>query len=85
MNIIVVTVGLKIYVVLVTTVLGNYPTGLSFYGIGWFEFALLTFANFRHSELWISFGPLNYLISSPAMHQIHHSLDERHRDKNFGH
>lgn len=44
----------------------------------------LTF-HFRHSHLWISFGPyLSYIFSSPAMHQIHHSVEDRHRGKNLG-
>ncbi len=38
---------------------------------------------FRHSNIWISFGPLNYILSSPAMHQIHHSNLEKHQDKNM--
>lgn len=39
---------------------------------------------FRHSHVWWSFGrwPSEILVS-PAMHQIHHSLEEHHRDKNF--
>lgn len=39
----------------------------------------------RHSPVWVSFGPRieNWLIS-PAQHQIHHSDDPRHFDRNFG-
>jgi sterol desaturase/sphingolipid hydroxylase (fatty acid hydroxylase superfamily) len=37
-----------------------------------------------HSELPISFGPLDYVFMSARMHQIHHSAEYRHRDKNFG-
>jgi len=42
-------------------------------------------SNLRHSEI-----PLRYwrwlekLFLSPAQHQIHHSIDPRHYDKNFG-
>jgi sterol desaturase/sphingolipid hydroxylase (fatty acid hydroxylase superfamily) len=40
--------------------------------------------SFRHSEVWISFGPrVERWLSSPAQHQIHHSLDERHWNRNF--
>lgn len=39
----------------------------------------------QHSHLWISFtGPLGRLVLSPAHHQIHHSADTRHFDRNFG-
>jgi sterol desaturase/sphingolipid hydroxylase (fatty acid hydroxylase superfamily) len=45
---------------------------------------LLTF-HLRHSHIWFSFGPfLSYLFISPAQHQIHHSCEIRHRDKNLG-
>jgi sterol desaturase/sphingolipid hydroxylase (fatty acid hydroxylase superfamily) len=42
------------------------------------------FANLRHSSVPLSFGPLEYLFISPRMHQIHHSLDSKHFNKNFG-
>lgn len=42
-------------------------------------------ANFRHSHVWIAYGPrLSRVFSSPAMHQIHHSSEARHWDRNFG-
>jgi len=37
-----------------------------------------------HSELPLSLGPLDYIFMSARMHQIHHSAEARHRDKNFG-
>jgi sterol desaturase/sphingolipid hydroxylase (fatty acid hydroxylase superfamily) len=39
----------------------------------------------RHSHVWLSFGPRieRYLVS-PAMHQIHHSCEARHLDRNMG-
>lgn len=40
--------------------------------------------NLRHSHVWLSYGPLNRLLVSPAMHQIHHSTLARHRDRNMG-
>lgn len=49
-----------------------------------FVFALLG-ANLRHSQVWLSYGPvLERLFISPAQHQIHHSVDRDHYDKNFG-
>jgi len=52
-------------------------------------FAAFTVANqmlalIQHSELPWSFGWLGrWIITSPQVHQIHHSIDEEHRDKNF--
>jgi sterol desaturase/sphingolipid hydroxylase (fatty acid hydroxylase superfamily) len=37
-----------------------------------------------HSELPMSFGPLDYVFMSARMHQIHHSAETHHRNKNFG-
>jgi sterol desaturase/sphingolipid hydroxylase (fatty acid hydroxylase superfamily) len=39
---------------------------------------------FEHGHVPISFGPLNRVISGPILHQIHHSAEPRHRDKNMG-
>lgn len=42
-------------------------------------------ANLRHSHIWIDFGPvLSRIFISPAMHQIHHSIDPKHYDRNYG-
>ncbi|WP_297769081.1 sterol desaturase family protein [uncultured Roseovarius sp.] len=42
-------------------------------------------ANLRHSHVWLSFGPvLERIFISPCQHQIHHSLDPRHHNKNYG-
>ncbi|MEL6563462.1 MAG: sterol desaturase family protein [Pseudomonadota bacterium] len=39
----------------------------------------------RHSPAWVSFGPkIEKWLISPAMHQIHHSSDPKHWDKNMG-
>jgi sterol desaturase/sphingolipid hydroxylase (fatty acid hydroxylase superfamily) len=41
-------------------------------------------SNLRHSHIWLSYGLfINHIISSPAMHQIHHSSEKRHHDKNY--
>jgi sterol desaturase/sphingolipid hydroxylase (fatty acid hydroxylase superfamily) len=37
----------------------------------------------NHSHIWLSLGPLEYLLVSPAMHAVHHSRDPRHFDRNF--
>lgn len=42
-------------------------------------------ANLRHSHIWLSWGnKLEKWFISPAQHQIHHSVDKAHYDKNFG-
>ena len=39
----------------------------------------------RHSHIWLSYGPvLERILISPAQHQIHHSSDPKHHDKNYG-
>ncbi len=39
----------------------------------------------QHSHLWITFGPQwGRWLLGPAHHQIHHSVDQRHHDRNFG-
>ena len=41
--------------------------------------------NLRHSHIWLSYPPwLSYIFISPAQHQTHHSIDEKHFDRNFG-
>ena len=54
-------------------------------GVNLFNFIFnLTAANLRHSHVWISFGYLEHVFISPAQHQIHHSQEKKHFDKNFG-
>lgn len=38
----------------------------------------------RHTHLPISYGRLNALMLPPYWHQLHHSVAEKHADKNFG-
>ncbi len=41
--------------------------------------------NLRHSHVWLSYGArLEHVLISPAQHQIHHSSDPKHHDRNFG-
>jgi sterol desaturase/sphingolipid hydroxylase (fatty acid hydroxylase superfamily) len=42
-------------------------------------------SNIRHSHIWLSYGPaLEHILISPAQHQVHHSLEPRHFNKNYG-
>ncbi len=46
---------------------------------------LLAFSQLRHSHLPLGYPVwLSYLFVSPVMHQVHHSVDPVHHDKNFG-
>ena len=39
----------------------------------------------RHSHIPIRYGrALEHILISPMQHQVHHSSDPRHHDKNFG-
>lgn len=44
----------------------------------------LSFAMLRHSHIGLSFGRFERFIMSPKQHHLHHSVNERHWDKNFG-
>ncbi len=54
-------------------------------GVNVFSFLFnIAGANLRHSQVQLHFGFLEPWILSPAAHQIHHSRDPVHYDKNFG-
>lgn len=48
-----------------------------------YSFEMLVLHPLHHSHVWVGFGRLSYLFTSPAMHQIHHSKDPKHFDKNL--
>jgi sterol desaturase/sphingolipid hydroxylase (fatty acid hydroxylase superfamily) len=56
------------------------------FGVNILRFAFFVFgANLRHSHIWFSFGSAaEHIFISPAQHQIHHSADPRHFNRNFG-
>jgi len=37
-----------------------------------------------HANVRTNFGPLGHIFVSPQFHRIHHSIELRHRDLNFG-
>jgi sterol desaturase/sphingolipid hydroxylase (fatty acid hydroxylase superfamily) len=66
-----------------------FPQGVTLVtilGVNAFRFAFYLFgANLRHSHVWFSFGSaVEHFIISPAQHQIHHSADPQHVNRNFG-
>jgi sterol desaturase/sphingolipid hydroxylase (fatty acid hydroxylase superfamily) len=51
--------------------------------LGMFIFSLG--GNLQHSHFWVSYPYwISHILISPAQHQIHHSVDQKHWDKNFG-
>ncbi|MGH7437455.1 MAG: sterol desaturase family protein, partial [Polyangiaceae bacterium] len=45
----------------------------------------LTGYNLRHSQIWLGYPAwLSHVLISPAQHQVHHSTDPRHKDRNLG-
>ncbi|MEZ4316463.1 MAG: creatininase family protein [Myxococcota bacterium] len=61
------------------------PTGIDLFGL---NVVLVAFYaggyHLRHSHVWLSFGPLDRVFVSPAMHQIHHSAAPEHHGRNLG-
>jgi sterol desaturase/sphingolipid hydroxylase (fatty acid hydroxylase superfamily) len=46
---------------------------------------IYTYAHLQHSELWMPLrGLLGHILMSPAHHQLHHSTDPAHFNKNMG-
>ena len=63
------------------TLLG-LETGLAAFLI-WSSFVRI-YEMFVHSNLRMNLGPLRYILVTPQSHRIHHSIEERHLDRNFG-
>ncbi len=66
-----------------------FADGVSFLTIAGINACYLAFnmaaSNLRHTHIWLSFGPvLERVFISPAQHQIHHSIDPKHFNKNYG-
>jgi sterol desaturase/sphingolipid hydroxylase (fatty acid hydroxylase superfamily) len=59
---------------------------LTIFGVNVIILGFFLFGNtLRHSHIWLSYGPvMSRLFISPAQHQIHHSMDPKHWNKNFG-
>ncbi|MBV9557378.1 MAG: sterol desaturase family protein [Pseudolabrys sp.] len=48
-------------------------------------FFIHLYVHLQHSHVWISFtGWLGRVLVSPAHHQVHHSMNPKHFNKNFG-
>ena len=42
------------------------------------------YSRFYHGNIKTNLGPLCYLLVTPQSHRVHHSIEKRHFDKNFG-
>ena len=64
---------------------GTHPE-LRIYGINAVQFAFYVVGfNLRHSHVPLGYGPLiSQVFVSPWMHQVHHSRETQHFDKNMG-
>jgi len=65
---------------------GNAVPMVTFLGVNAFRFAFYSFgANLRHSHVRMPYWHvLEFLFISPFQHQIHHSVQPEHHDRNFG-
>ena len=71
--------------------LGNYMFGETAYQYALSDTNIIlvlfihTYVHLQHSHMWIAFrGVLGRIFVSPAHHQVHHSDNPKHFDKNFG-
>ena len=72
---------------LINTTVVFLPTsilGLSLHGIVWIAFATYWYTLVYHGNLKTNYGPLKHFMVTPQSHRIHHSIEERHWNKNFG-
>lgn len=77
----VVGTGLTLYLTGGTLLAGTLAT------IFWFNIAyvLIGFRSVDHLHIPVSYGKhLDVVLGSPVMHQLHHSAEFKHRDKNMG-
>ena len=69
----------------VWSVVAFNPVKVTVFGVSVYVIRNILMMDFdRHTHLKISFGRLNHVILCPHWHQLHHSVDPRHYDKNFG-
>ena len=71
--------------------LGNYMFGDTAYQYALSDTNIIlvlfihAYVHLQHSHMWISFqGLLGRVFVSPAHHQVHHSADPKHFNKNYG-
>ncbi|MDB5996089.1 MAG: Sterol desaturase [Pseudomonas sp.] len=79
------TLSIGLYAGVFWYVCGGEVSRYTLFGVTYLVFILNGLAgNLRHSHVWLSFGPaVEHVLNSPAQHQIHHSDNPRHFNKNF--
>jgi sterol desaturase/sphingolipid hydroxylase (fatty acid hydroxylase superfamily) len=61
------------------------PPGFTAFGVNVVQVAFYVIGfNLRHSHVPLGYGAFSKVFVSPWMHQIHHSRETRHLDKNMG-
>ncbi len=65
---------------------GEAPQEMTVFGLNIIFMLFYVFGyNLRHSHVWLAYPQwLSRILVSPAQHQIHHSSDPKHFDKNMG-
>ncbi len=65
---------------------GEQPLELTIWGLNIILMLFYIFGyNLRHSHIWLNYPAwVSHIFVSPAQHQIHHSADPKHFDKNMG-
>ena len=65
---------------------GEAPQQMTVFGLNIIVMLFYVFGyNLRHSHVWLAYPQwLSRILVSPAQHQIHHSSDPKHFDKNMG-
>lgn len=65
-----------------------YPSGvveLTILGFNAVAFVISYWiSHLQHSHIQLGYGRLSYVLVSPVMHQVHHSCEVQHWDRNFG-
>lgn len=56
-------------------------SALAVMGLGGFR---LWYTRFIHANIRTNLGPLKHVLVTPQFHRVHHSIEPRHQDKNFG-
>ena len=50
----------------------------------WLALAIRWYTRIYHANLRTHYGPLKYFMVTPQSHRIHHSVEAKHQNKNFG-
>jgi sterol desaturase/sphingolipid hydroxylase (fatty acid hydroxylase superfamily) len=50
----------------------------------WIGFATAWYNRLYHANVRSNFGILKHVLVTPQSHRVHHSIEPRHRDRNFG-